>query len=131
MPAHRKSIAQHHRDGTFRPSLHMGRNKDAAVPGVPGTENDAALWDQLAAWQEIFDAALDELRTDGITVQGAKGNKQHPAVKTAREAAAAIRDLSKLLGLGAVNRAKLGVSDDDTGDDLDDELPPIKVRHGY
>jgi hypothetical protein len=114
--------------GDWRPSRHADR-VDAA--GVPGVEADSSVWNLIEQWQQRFDAAMAEVERDGATITNAGDQLvPHPSHKVAKEASSELRALFAIVGVGPLNRARLGkgAADDESG--ADDGLPPAAVRHG-
>jgi phage terminase small subunit len=128
MAAHAKDREAHLADKTWRADRHADR-VDAG--GVPGVEADSSVWNLIAQWQQRFDAAMAEVERDGATITNAGDQLvPHPSHKVAKEASSELRALFAIVGVGPLNRARLGKGavDDDAG--ASDGLPPAAVRHG-
>lgn len=128
MAAHAKDREAHVKDRTWRADRHAGL-VDAG--GVAGVEQDSKVWNLIELWQQRFDAAMAEVDRDGATIENA-GNQivPHPAHKVAKEASSELRALFAIVGVGPLNRSRLGkgASDDDASGESDG-LPPAAVRH--
>ena len=94
--------------------------------GVPGPEADSVLWNQLAQWQVRFDDAASDVDENGPTMDSKGQVVQNPACKVMKDASAEIRELCKILGIGPLNRSRLGVGGSVEGDDEPDDAPPRK-----
>lgn len=118
MAAPVKDRALHVADGTWRADRHGGR-VDAG--GVAGVECDALLWDALEHWQAVFLQARSEVMELGATVVSAGEQVvPNPAHKVMKEASAEMRALAAILGIGPLNRSRLGVAAGESSDDADD-----------
>lgn len=101
--------------GTWRADRHAGL---VDATGVPGAEYDSILWNQLAAWQARFDEAAADVEANGSTMDSKGQVVQNPACKVMKDASSEIRAICAVLGVGPLNRSRLGVGggDDDGGD---------------
>jgi len=104
--------------GDWRPSKHASRVDNA---GVADVSEDARIWDVLDYWQKVFDLARVDVHERGVRIENAGGQEvPNPSTKVMKEASAEIRALYAILGVGPLNRARLGVSTGG-GDDADDD----------
>jgi P27 family predicted phage terminase small subunit len=106
----------------WRADKHAAR-VDAA--GVPGVEHDSVLWNQLAQWQARFDEAAADVEANGSTMDSKGQVVQNPACKVMKDASSEIRELCKVLGIGALNRARLGAGG---GDEAEDDAAGAPTR---
>lgn len=130
MAAHAKDRKAHVQQGSWRADRHAARVDTA---GVASVDEDSRLWNLLDHWQNVFDAAQQDIERDGVSIESAGGQiVPNPACKVMKDAGAEVRALCAILGIGPLNRARLGKgAADDDGDVLDDAgLPPARVRHG-
>jgi P27 family predicted phage terminase small subunit len=122
MAGHAKERRELVAGGTWRADRHAGL---VDAQGVAGVEHDSVLWNQLAQWQDRFDEAVADVAANGPTMDSKGQVVQNPAAKMMKDASAEIRELCKILGIGPLNRSRLGVG----GSDEDDEpvdAPPRK-----
>lgn len=129
MAAPAKERKAHVKDGTWRADRHAARVDTA---GVASVDEDSRVWNLLDHWQRVFDTAQQEIERDGVSIESAGGQiVRNPACAVMKEAGAEIRALCAVLGIGPLNRARLGKGAVDDDDQLDDAgLPPARVRHG-
>lgn len=128
MANHAKEREAHLADGTWRADRHAAK----AAQGVPDDVEDSRLWALLDHWQCVFEAARVEVDENGISIQSATQTVKNPACGVMAEATKEIRALCQVLGIGALNRARLGASSssgDEDGDVLD--LPPLPKRGAH
>jgi len=130
MANHRKDNADHVRQGTWRADRHA--SSSPAVVALPAESNDALLWQMLEQWHQVFDDARECIANDGLVITSAGAQKvPNPACKAMADASTQIRSLCQVLGIGALNRARLGGAgehepDDDPENDV--ELPALPTR---
>ena len=112
-------------EGTWRADRHAGL---VDVAGIPGPEADSVLWNQLEAWQRRFDEAAADVEARGTTLDSKGQAVQNPSCKVMKDASSEIRELCKVLGIGPLNRSRLGASS--SGDGEPDDVPgaPPRVR---
>lgn len=130
MAAPAKERNAHVSQGTWRADRHAKRVDTA---GIASIDEDSRLWNLLDHWQRIFDAAQQEIDQLGVSMVSAGGQVvRNPACAVLKDAASEMRALCAVLGIGPLNRARLGkgVADDDEAQLDDAGLPPARVRHG-
>ena len=123
MAVHSKDRSELVRGGTWRADRHAALT-DAG--GVPGVEADSILWNQLAQWQARFDDAATHVDEEGPTIESRGQFVPNPACKVMKDASSEIRELCKVLGIGALNRARLGAGGGDDAEDDAAGAPPRK-----
>lgn len=125
MANHRKDSAEHVAAGTWRADEHAHR----APQYVPDETHDLRLWQLLDHWQAVFDEARADVEASGVKIQSATQTVTNPACNVMKDASLQIRELCKVLGIGALNRARLGAGSTGDGDGDDTiNLAPLPER---
>lgn len=125
MANHRKDSAEHVAAGTWRADEHAHRTPQ----DVPAEGEDVRLWQLLDHWQAVFDQAQQDVEKNGVKIKSATQTVTNPACNVMKDASSQIRELCKVLGIGALNRARLGAGSSGGGEDSDDlDLPPLPER---
>lgn len=126
MAMHAKDQSELIASGSWRARDHAARAGQSAA----SDDEDARLWQLVDHWQSVFEAARVEVDENGISIQSATQTVKNPACGVMADATKELRALFQVLGVGPLNRARLGASPSDGASDGDEfaDMPALPER---